>query len=110
MSSGGWVWVKSEKLDEDSIIAAIKSGAFYSSSGPEIHDVRIENGVVSVKCSPVATINIMGHTQWGYQRRAEAGKTINNAQYWLTGNERYVRVECVDGTGHAAWTNPIFLA
>ena len=58
--AGGWVCVKSEKLDEDSIITAMKNGAFYSSSGPEIYDFRIENGVASVKCSPVAAINFIG--------------------------------------------------
>lgn len=106
---GGWVWVKSEKLDEDSIIDAMKNGAFYSSSGPQILDFRIVNGVATVKCSPVATINIMGHTQWGYQRRAGAGKTITEAEYTLNGKEKYLRAECIDSTGHTAWTNPIFL-
>lgn len=106
-AAGGWVWVKSERLDEPSIIAAMKSGAFYSSSGPEIHDFRIENGVAYVRCSPVAAINIMGHTQWGFQRRAEPGKTITEAEYKLKGKELYMRAEAVDGTGHAAWTNPL---
>jgi hypothetical protein len=108
-AAGGWVQVKSEKLDEQSIIAAMKRGAFYSSSGPEIYDFRVEKGVASVTCSPVAAINLMGHTQWGFQRRAEPGKTITEAEYRLKGKERYIRAECVDGTGHAAWTNAIFL-
>jgi hypothetical protein len=107
-AAGGWVMVKSEKLDEDSIIAAMKNGAFYSSSGPEIYDFRIENGVASVKCSPVAAINFMGHTQHGYQRRAEVGRFITSAEYKLNGKNKYLRVECVDHTGHTAWTNPVF--
>ena len=108
-AAGGWVQVKSEKLDRNSIIEAMKRGEFYSSSGPEIHDFRIGNGKATVTCSPVAAINFMGHTQFGFQRRAEPGKTITDAEYKLNGKERYLRVECVDGTGHAAWTNPIYL-
>jgi hypothetical protein len=55
------------------------------------------------------TINFIGHTQWGYQRRAGPGGAINEAEYRLKGRERYLRAECVDARGHAAWTNPIFL-
>jgi hypothetical protein len=106
-ADGGWVVVKSEKLDEQSIIAAMKSGAFYASSGPQIQDFRVENGVATIKCSPVATINFIGHTQWGFQRRAEPGKTITDARWQLTGHEHYLRAECIDGGGHAAWTNPL---
>ena len=109
-AAGGWVWVKSERLDEESILRAMKEGAFYSSSGPEIHDFRLENGVASVCCSEAVAINFVGHTQWGFQRRAEPGHAITDAHYRLTGNEKYVRAECVDASGHAAWTNPVFLA
>ncbi len=66
-------------------------------------------GGATVRCSPVAAINFIGHTQWGFQRRAEPGKAITEAQYRLKNKENYIRAECVDGTGHAAWTNPIFL-
>ena len=30
------------------------------------------------------------------------------ASFELTGREKYVRVECIDEAGRAAWTNPIF--
>ena len=106
---GGWVWAKAEKLDEGHVLEALRRGEFYASSGPQIHDFRVENGVASIRCSEVKTINFLGHTQWGFQRRAEPGKTISEAQYRLTGNERYLRAECIDAQGQAAWTNPVFL-
>ncbi len=107
-AAGGWVWVKSERLEEGAILQAMKEGAFYSSSGPEIYDFRVENGVAWVRCSPVAAINFIGHSQWGFQRRAVPGGTITEAEYRLKGHEFYLRVECVDAQGHAAWTNPVF--
>jgi hypothetical protein len=109
-AAGGWVWAKSEQLTETAILEALNCGAFYSSSGPTIDDFRLEDGVVYIRCSDVTAINIIGHTQWGYQRRAEPGKTISEAEYRLKGREVYVRAECVDAQGHAAWTNPLFLA
>jgi len=108
-ADGGWVWVKSECLDETSILRALKQGVFYSSSGPVIHDLRLEQGIAYVRCSPVAAINFIGHTQWGFQRRAAPGESITEAEWRLTGNERYLRAECWDADGHGAWTNPLFL-
>jgi hypothetical protein len=108
-AAGGWVWVKSARLDEQSILQALNSGAFYSSSGPTIQDFRIEEKVATVRCSEVSTINLIGLTQWGFQRRAELGASITEAEYRLTGKEIYVRAECVDAQGHAAWSNPIYL-
>jgi hypothetical protein len=107
---GGWVWAKADKLAEKSILEALRAGEFYSSSGPQIHDYRIENGVAHLRCSPCKTINFIGHTQWGFQRRAAPGGTINEAEFKLSGHERYLRAECSDAEGHRAWTNPFFLA
>jgi hypothetical protein len=106
---GGWVCVKSERLDEASILTALNSGAFYSSSGPTIHDFRIENGVAYIRCSAATTINFIGIHQWGWQYRAEPGHPLTEAEYKLKGKERYLRAECRDAHGNTAWTNPLFL-
>lgn len=108
-AAGGWVVVKSASLTRAAILAALNRGAFYASSGPEILDFRIEEGVARVRCSEVVAINFIGHTQWGYQRRAGPGETITSAEWPVAPRARYVRVECVDVHGHAAWTNPVFL-
>jgi len=108
-AGGGWVWVKSESLEEGAILQAMKAGAFYASSGPEIYDFRVEDGIAKVRCSEVAIINFIGHTQWGFQRRAAPGQTITEAEYRLRGHELYLRAECIDVWGHVAWTNPLFL-
>jgi hypothetical protein len=106
---GGWVWVKAAELSEAAILAALKSGAFYSSSGPQIHDFRVEGGTAYLRCSAVATINLIGQTSAGYQRRAEPAVTIDSFEHRLSGNERYLRAECIDARGKSAWTNPLFL-
>lgn len=108
-AAGGWVWVKSERFDEDALLDALNRGVFYSSSGPTIHDFRIEDGVAYLRCSEARAINFIGHTQWGFQRRAEPGASITEAEYRLKGKERYLRAECVDAEGKVAWTNPLFL-
>lgn len=109
---GGWICVNADKLEHDKIVTAIMNGNYYSSSGPELLDWGIQNNTVFVKCSLVQRINII------------AGGTINSgisivsshstdeltyAEYHLKGNESYIRVECIDSFGKAAWSNPIFL-
>jgi hypothetical protein len=61
-----------------------------------------------VECSPVQKVFFLTYTGRGYARRNPDGGLLTGATCRLAGNERYVRVECVDGVGRTAWTNPIF--
>jgi len=45
---GGWVMVKAQDRDPDALLAALKSGHYYSTQGPEIHDIRFEADEVIV--------------------------------------------------------------
>lgn len=108
-AGGGWVVVEAGELSQAAILSALREGCFYSSSGPDIYDLALDDGTVTVRCSPVKTINFVGQTQNGGQRRAEAGATISEATYHLRGKEKYLRVECVDAEGRTAWSNPFYL-
>lgn len=106
--AGGWLMVKAEALTADAILSAIRHGHFYASSGPEIYDVTLENGVVSVECSKAAAIHFMtggprGRTIW-----AQGGKLLEGGSYRLSGGEKFVRIEVVDSEHRIAWTNPIY--
>ena len=37
----GWVHVKAEELSPEALLTALKAGAFYSSTGPEIYDIDL---------------------------------------------------------------------
>jgi hypothetical protein len=107
-AGGGWVMVEAD-LAEDAIIAALRAGRFYSSSGPDIYELSLDGGTLNVRCSPVSIINFVGMTQWGAQKRAANGDPLTEASYRLRDVERYVRVECIDAQGRKAWSNPIYL-
>ena len=51
-----WVNVRAERLDPDTLLAALKAGQYYSSQGPEIADVRIEGDRIRVKSSPARAV------------------------------------------------------
>jgi len=57
---GAWIMVRSPSLDPDSLLEALKSGAFYASSGPEIHDIIVDGREVEVHCSPAAVVSMTG--------------------------------------------------
>jgi hypothetical protein len=57
---GAWVMVRSPSLDPASLLDALKSGAFYSSTGPEIHDIVVDGREVEVHCSPAEVVSMNG--------------------------------------------------
>jgi predicted metal-dependent phosphoesterase TrpH len=105
----GWIMVKAAQLDEAYILAALRDGQFYSSSGPEIHALTLEDGVARVRCSPVDAIHFVGDTRHGERVAGAEGRPITEASYTLRGRERYLRVECVRNDGTRAWSNPLWL-
>ena len=105
---GGWVMVNAEALTKEAILAALKEGNFYSSCGPEIHEVTVEDGMVHVKCSPCEEIHVVSYPPRGKAHFALGGEPLTELTYPLKGGERYIRVECVDEHGHPAWSNAIF--
>jgi hypothetical protein len=102
-----WVQVRSERLDPDALLAALKAGHFYASQGPELHDLRIEGGRVHVACSPAAAVFLGGR---GSKQESRFGRGIESAELPL---ERflggYCRLTVVDADGKRAWSNPIWL-
>lgn len=109
---GGYVVVKAEKLTHDEIITNLLKGNYYSSSGPEIYDWGINDGIAYVDCSPVHRIDFIAGNlvNDGITNLCNAiEETITHGQYELKGHEDYVRVKCTDKYGKTAWSNPIFL-
>ena len=59
-AAGGWVMVKAEKLEPELLLEALKQGDYYSSQGPEIHDIVVDGDKVKVACSPAAWVSVAG--------------------------------------------------
>ena len=104
----GWINVNAAR-DLDSILSALKNGAFYASCGPEIHDFYVEDGVAHLACGPVDRIRFnMDYTPTKICR-SEDGTPITHAEIAVDDYYTYIRASVVDADGRKAWTNPIFL-
>lgn len=81
----GWTMVHAEARTPQAIVAALRAGRFYASTGPEIHDawaVVSEDGEalhVHVRTSPVAAIYVSGpgsHSDMAYHSDATHLATV----------------------------------
>ncbi|TVR73769.1 MAG: phosphotransferase [Sphaerobacteraceae bacterium] len=105
----GWVMVKAEHLDPDSLLDAIKAGHFYSSQGPLIHDIAIsdDRSTVTLETSPVSSIQVCGRAQ---RTRDVHGNGMTSCTIDLDRVQNdYFRVTVIDSSGKRAWSNPIWL-
>ncbi|WP_433007507.1 PHP domain-containing protein [Kribbella sp. CA-294648] len=102
-----WVHVRTETLAPDALLAALKAGHFYSSTGPELHDVRIEDDAIVVHCSPATKILLTG----GHPGAEVAqGTDLTECSLPLAlFRGTHCRITIEDTTGGRAWTNPIHL-
>ena len=103
---GGWVHVRAAALDPAALLVALKAGHYYSSTGPELHEVAIEDGVIRVVCSPARAIHVAGR---GSVARYKLGDGLTAAQFPLDPFlSAYCRVTITDAAGKRAWSNPIW--
>jgi predicted metal-dependent phosphoesterase TrpH len=104
----GWVWVKSEALTPESILAALKRGEFYSSTGPQIFDLQVKpKDYIRVRCSPASSIFVTSKGAWSVYKH---GHGITEAELNIRKlDSPYCRVSIRDEHGGRAWSNPIWL-
>src|SRR5690606_3940314 len=96
-----------EELDPDALLAAMKQGHFYSSTGAEIHNVVITEHEIVVECSPAEVVMVGGY---GTTCRWSRSSGMTRATFPRAPFESaYARITVIDGHGRKAWTSPIWL-
>lgn len=102
-----WVQVRAESLDPDALLAALKAGHYYASTGPEIDAIEVGDGTVTVRCSPVNRIVVTGGVP-GAQVLSGDGLTGGTLALDMFRESPYFRVTVVDSVQGRAWSNPIW--
>ncbi len=100
--------VKAQENSPQALLAALKAGEYYSSTGPQIHDIRITKTSVEVDCTPVVSILVQGHGSSMTYLRGEARTTGHLSLERLT-NSPWIRITVIDRAGKRAWSNPIWV-
>ena len=106
---GGWVMVKAEANEPEALVAALKAGEYYASTGPELRELAIDGDSIIVECSPAERVIAMGARSVS---RVVHGPGITRATLPLEPFRRggWVRVGIHDGVGRRAWSNPLWFA
>jgi len=84
----GWIVVRAEKLDQVSILDAIRRGDFYASTGVMLDAIDFDGKDLHVK------IHEDGYSKY---------------RTTVVRDEKYIRIRVDDSNGHSAWTQPVFL-
>lgn len=104
---GAWVMVKADGRDPDALLAALKAGHYYSSTGADLHDIRFEGDELVVECSPAVGVFLQGK---GSRATQVVGRDLTQVRLpaHKLGKHSFLRVTVVDAQGRRAWSNPIW--
>ncbi len=113
----GWIVIYMDELTQDDFMRNLKSGNYYSSQGPQITAIKVQDKTVTLETDQPALIEFIGR---GGQV-LKAAKDSLSASYTAMGDEIYIRGritrDCPEmrevggNIGHrrSAWTNPFYL-
>lgn len=104
---GGWTMVKATENTPESLLAALKSGHFYSTQGPELKDVRIEGTHLVIESTAVVSGMALGQGT-GAKSVHGASMTVTTVPLERLNDSPWVRAVVVDAAGKRAWSNPIW--
>jgi predicted metal-dependent phosphoesterase TrpH len=102
---GGWVMVRAEANEPDALLAALKAGRYYSSCGPVIRKMAIENGQLAVETSPARMIALLGPGS----RTAKVFDTNSALLPLEKFAGSWARLVVLGDDGKPAWSNPVWL-
>lgn len=105
---GGWVNIRAEKLEYEAITKALLEGNFYSSTGPEIKSLYVEDGKLFVETSPAVKILFTTARRKGFSYIQEDAP-ITKGDFSFSKEDVYVRVTVFDENGNHADTNAYFV-
>ena len=121
-SALAWVWAKCKERSPQAVLGALRSGSFYSSTGPTVPDVAVDGDHVVVQCSPASSVTLFTGRRRG--ARANAGRlgyphharilatnddgAITAARLERPPRAPYGRIEVAGAAGGRAWTNPLW--
>ncbi len=122
-SNRGWTVVRAAARTREAVLEALRSGAFYASSGPRIDDLRLDGWELEVRCSPAVAVSLRSAPWDGARANADrslmswrgealerdADDLIVRVRLRCPERAGWGRIEVLGADGSRAWTNPLQL-
>jgi len=103
---GGYTMIGSNSLTYSDIMDSLVRGDFYSTQGPEIYEISLQDDRLKIKCSDVCLIIVYTDSRYCHKIK---GNDLNEAEFFLKGNEKYIRIMCRDKNHKDANSNAYWL-
>lgn len=108
-SFGGFIMIKSESFDHESIMNAMKEGNFYASRGPLIEELYIEDSEIHIKCSSARTVSVCIAGRNARRKIVGDDEILTEATFTINPQDDvFFRLEVTDHKGYKAYTNAFF--
>lgn len=108
-SGRSFVMVNTDSLSYENIVEGLLSGNFYSSQGPVINELYVEDGKVYVSTSDAKQISYSTKGRRTKAVVAEEG-SVNEAVFEIKDTDEYFRIDVIDENGYHANTQAYFLS
>jgi hypothetical protein len=108
-TGGAWVMIKADRLEYRTITKALEEGNFYTSQGPEIHALYVEDGRIHVEADPCREIVFTTGNRNALRLRSTGGEPLRCGSFALEEGMGYVRVTVIGADGRCADSNAYFL-
>ncbi len=129
----GWTMVRAAERTAGAVMAALRAGDYYASTGPAILGIEFEGNDLVVETSPVAAVSAVSRAPYGARVNAGShglnrfgrsdlfaggrrsgdvdGELLTRVRFTMPASRRvsYIRVQVEDGHGRYAWSNPILM-
>lgn len=103
-----WVMVRADTLTQDAIVASLRRGDFYASTGVTLRNYIATARELAIDIAPA------GDTRYRTDFIGSGGRVLSTStslqpRYAIAGTEGYVRARVFDSTGHMAWMQPMMV-
>ena len=108
-SFGGYVVIKADNLQYETITNALLSGNFYASEGPEIYDLWVDENRIYIKTSKADSIRLNTGIRRSDICYSEDGEDLTYASFSYNSSDVYFRITVTDKNGNHANTQAYFI-
>lgn len=105
---GGYIMVNADRLEYKSVIDALESHRFYTSTGPVIKELYVENNKVYLTFEKGCKAFLTNNGRRTEKYIAEDSEKENTAVFEILPEDKYIRFTVLDENGKFAHTNAYF--
>jgi len=121
-SGFAWTMVRAHERSQEAVLAALRAGSFYGSTGPSITGLEVDGDFIEVRCSPAQSVTLVSARHRGARANAgrlgypnlstilerDAAELITAVRLEKPPLAPFGRVVVSDTSGRRAWTNPLW--